>query len=327
MAIFWLQISSVSRGAGRRATAAAAYRAGERIRDDRTGELINYSRRQDVMHREILLPTAAESAEWARDRGRLWNAAEAAEKRRNSLVAREFLVALPAELDGTGRAALARGFARELAQRYSIAVDLTVHAPREAGDERNHHAHLLATTREVTLQGLGAKTGLDRFNAEDWRTTIEGRRTEFRLLRERWATLTNEALAAANLSVRVDHRSLKEQGIDREPYPRLSMVAAQMERRGQPSAAAERLRQDWRERVQAGERAPEREHAPQAGETGSEAQAPAPAQAHRPATLEDVRRQARESWLRMRDGLRTGASAGRGVEQPRDRARDDEHSL
>ena len=78
MAIFGIQISSVSRGAGRRATAAAAYRAGERVRDERGGRLYNFSRRSDVLHSEIFLPAQYEgiALPWARQRERLWNTAE-----------------------------------------------------------------------------------------------------------------------------------------------------------------------------------------------------------------------------------------------------------
>src|SRR6201987_3036663 len=111
----------------------------------------------------IFLPSQFEGAPiaWARNRERLWNAAEHAEKRRNSRVAREYQVTLRAELDGVRRVALARAFAREIAERYKVAVDLAVHEPRPDGDPRNVHAHLLTTTREVTPTGLGRKAGLD----------------------------------------------------------------------------------------------------------------------------------------------------------------------
>ena len=87
-----MQISSIARGAGRRATAAAAYRSGERIRDERTGDLFNHSRRRDILHTEIFLPSQFDGmpVAWARNRERLWNTAEHAEKRHNARVAREF---------------------------------------------------------------------------------------------------------------------------------------------------------------------------------------------------------------------------------------------
>src|SRR5262245_22020420 len=251
MAIFRMEISSVARSAGRRATAAAAYRSGERIRDERTGDLFNSTRRRDVLHTEILLPSQlqGEPVAWARNRERLWNTAEHAEKRHNSLVAREFQVTLPSELDATRRVALARTFAREIADRYKVAVDLAVHEPPRGGDLRNFHAHLLTTTREVTPAGLSAKSGLDMDWRERRRRGLPDHRQEYINIRERWATLTNEALRDANIDARVDHRSLATQGIDREPLPAIPLKHLKMEQRGMQSDLAEHLRAEYRERV------------------------------------------------------------------------------
>jgi ATP-dependent exoDNAse (exonuclease V) alpha subunit len=288
--MFRLQISSISRGAGRRATAAAAYRAGERLRDERSGELHNFSRRRDVLHTEIFLPQqpGTSAAEWARSRERLWNTAEHAEKRHGARVAREFEVSLPAELPPLARIALARSFALELSERYRVAVDLAVHAPRPDSDPRNFHAHLLATTREVTPAGLGAKAGLDMAPRERRQRELPDHRQEFINVRERWASLTNEALRAANLEARVDHRSLAAQGIEREPRPRIPLAHLKMEQRGVRSELAERLRAGYRERLaRRAVPAPERrdvERAPQAAQ----------------ADLEEVRRLARQEWLRLR---------------------------
>jgi MobA/MobL family len=291
LAIFHLQIKSISRGAGRSATAAAAYRAGERIRDERTRVLHDYSRRTDVSHKEILLPSRLHGAAggWATERANLWNAAERVEQRRDARVAREYQVALPAELNAGQRRQLARTFARELADRYNVAVDLAVHAPRAGGDARNHHAHLLATSREVTAAGFGAKAGLDMTSVERQRRALPVGIAEIKAIRERWAELSNQALAAAGLEVRIDHRSLRAQGIDREPLPRIPFGLIQMERRGLHSEIAERIRERYRARVQA--RAAAR----------SAAQAPS-----QELDLEQVRGQAREDWLQLRgDGART----------------------
>jgi ATP-dependent exoDNAse (exonuclease V) alpha subunit len=287
VAIFFMQISSVTRSAGRRATAAAAYRAGERIRDERSGETINYGRRRDVLHTEILLPRQFERlpVPWARDRERLWNTAEHAEKRHNARVAREYQLSLPAELDAGRRIALARAFSAEIAERYRVAVDLAVHEPRSGGDPRNFHAHVLTTTREVTPAGLGAKAGLDITPLERRRRELPDHRQEYLSLRERWATLVNEALREANLTARVDHRSLAAQGIDREPLPRIPLMQLKMEQRGLRSELAERLRAEYRERVQRRvERTAER----------------SPNTPARVQDVEEIRRQAREAWRRLR---------------------------
>jgi hypothetical protein len=302
VAIFRLQISPVSRSAGRRATAAAAYRAGERLRDERSGELINYGRRRDVLHAEIFLPAQFQAAApaWARNRERLWNTAEHAEKRHNAKTAREYEVGLPAELNAAQRIALARTFAQEIAGRYKVVVDLAVHAPRSGGDPRNFHAHLLTTTREVTPAGLGAKAGIDMAPLERRRRELPDHRQEYLSLRQRWAELTNSALREANAAARVDHRSLAAQGIDREPQPPIPLMQLKMEQRGVRSELAERLRAEYRERVQQRlERAGAAAAAPSAAGklTAATSQPPAPAIT---TDVEEIRRQAREAWLALR---------------------------
>ncbi|MGH8298139.1 MAG: MobQ family relaxase [Steroidobacteraceae bacterium] len=306
MAIYRLQITPVARGTGRTATAAAAYRAGERIRDERTGALYNHSKRDDVLHKEIFVPSKLDrpdaGMEWARDRSTLWNTAEKAEQQSNSRVAREYQVALPLELSAEQRVALARTFSREIADRYNVAVDLAIHAPRPEGDPRNFHAHLLATTREVTPEGLGPKTGLDM--DVRWRNELglPPFRQEFRMLRARWAELTNEALREANFEARVDHRSLKEQGIDREPRPRLPWAAVVAERRGERSEIAERIRERHRERFTAQRQ--EREPRPQTA---------------LPQGMDARRQQAVRDWLEYRANLEQ-AGGGQGVDEIRRRA-------
>ena len=314
MAIFRLQITAIGRNHGRRATAAAAYRAGERIRDERSGELHNFSHRKDVLHTEILLPAHLSDADvhWARDRSRLWNAAEQAETRRTARVAREFQVNLPAELSAEQRLKLARTFSQELSDRYSVAVDLAIHEPRSGGDPRNFHAHLLATTREVTAGGLGAKAGIDMQPAERSRRGLLNISQEFLAIRERWAALTNEALREAHIDARVDHRSLKAQGIDREPRPSIPLPALRMEQAGMRSEVADRLREQYNTRVK------ERLETADAHKIAAATSATPPAMSHpvqptqpvQPKTLEEIRREAREAWLRLRgdQAPKTGVS-------------------
>ena len=278
MAIFHMQINTVSRSSGRNAPASAAYRAGERIRNERTGALYDHRNRRDVLHKEIVLPTRlAVPPQWAQDRASLWNAAERIESRENSRVAREYMVALPAELSAAARVSLARTFSHEIADRYGVAVDLAVHAPRPFGDPRNFHAHLLASTREVRPEGFGPKAGLDMNGTVRAELGLPSGRAEFAALRQRWAELVNEHLQAAQLEMRVDARSLAAQGIDREPLPRLPRAAISAERRGERSEVAERIRERYRARVAArAERAaPDRAAgAGSASEVGTGAAAP-----------------------------------------------------
>jgi hypothetical protein len=296
VAFFRLQVNPISRASGRSAPGTAAYRAGERIRDERTGQLYDYARRDDVSHSEIILPSALESAApgWIRQRAALWNGAEALERQRNSRVAREYQVSLPAELTAAQRLALARTFSRELADRYRVVVDLALHAPRPAGDPRNFHAHLLTTTREVTATGLGAKAQPEWSGTRRFERGLAASRLELIAVRERWATLTNEAFKAAGLALRVDHRSLAAQGIDREPVPHIPYAAIQMERRGMRSEIADRIREQYRARVIARHQVNAIPHRAQADITA----APTPSQL--PVDMEQRRCAARAAWLQIR---------------------------
>jgi MobA/MobL family len=255
MAIYFLHLKTFGRSGGSSAVSAAAYRAGERIRDERTGRTYDHSDRQDVLHKEIMLPNrfSGDDMSWARDRSNLWNGAEGAEARANARTAREFLVALPAELSPQARIDLATGFSRELVERYRFALDIAIHAPRDfpGSDPRNFHAHLLATTREVTSERLGAKTTLEWSDTHRRQSGLGPAVGELLHVRERWATAANTALQQAQVNARIDHRSLQAQGIDREPQPRIPRAAFEMERHGYYSAVAERMRAEHQARVEA----------------------------------------------------------------------------
>ena len=227
MASFHLAVKTIGRSAGRSATAAAAYRAGVEIADERTGIVHDYTRKQGIEHREIVAPFDA--PEWARDRSALWNAAEQAETRKNSTVAREYEIALPAELSADERRDLALGLAREISERHGVAVDVAIHAPGRQGDQRNHHAHLLTTTRRISAEGLGEKT-----RELDQKTSGEVERW-----RERFAEMQNTALERAQVHERVDHRSYQRQGIEQEATVHMGPNVVAMERRAERQAQRE----------------------------------------------------------------------------------------
>ena len=332
MAIFYMEIRPVTRSSGRTATAAAAYRAGERIRDERTGALYNHSKRDDVLHKEIFLPSKLDrpdaGMEWARDRSTLWNTAEKAEQRSNSRAAREYQVALPAELSAEQRVTLARTFSREIADRYNVAVDLAIHAPRPEGDQRNFHAHLLATTREVTPEGMGPQTGVDMTGQARSELGLPPSRQEFRTLRARWAELANEALREANIEARIDHRSLEAQGLDREPRPHLPWAAVIAERRGERSEIAERIRERHRQRFaeqrEKTQRSAHTENTERATDTprndvvraGTAREELEPRrQTAIPQDMDARRQQAVRDWLKYRASLEQ-ARSGQGNERP-----------
>lgn len=210
MAIYHCSLRVFSRADGHSAVAAAAYRAGAVLHDERRGFTHRYHNRKGVVASFILTPPQA--PETTRDRVLLWNAVERCETRKNSRVAREIILALPYELPAPARETLARDMSLWLVERYNVAVDTSLHSPvaGDGHDPRNHHAHLLFTTREVTKDGLGKKTRIldDREQGPQ----------EVELIRIIWETLANDALEQAGLShAKIDRRTLDDQGIDRIP--------------------------------------------------------------------------------------------------------------
>jgi ATP-dependent exoDNAse (exonuclease V) alpha subunit len=124
VASYHLTVKPVKRAAGRSVTAAAAYRAADRIRDQASGQVFDYTRKRGVVHAEIVLPSdaARRDINWSRDRTALWNAAESAERRKDARVAREYELALPHELTHAQRVVLVQTFAQDIANRYHAAV-------------------------------------------------------------------------------------------------------------------------------------------------------------------------------------------------------------
>ena len=255
MAQYFLHVKTFGRGRGSSVTKAAAYRAGERIRDDRLGAVYDYGDRDDVVHSEILLPSALAGdpeMEWARDRAVLWNAVQGSGRQKNSRLAREVLVLLPGELTPEQRIGLVRGFSRELSDRYGGAVDFSLHAPRASADQRHHHAHILMTCRQVGPDGIGARTHLELSGTERHERGLPPSKDELLWMREGWARAANEALREAGLATRIDHRSYESRGIDREPQARIPPHILYAERRlGRTLPAGDAIRDRHRERVEA----------------------------------------------------------------------------
>jgi MobA/MobL family len=258
---YFLLVKTFSRGKGSSVTKAAAYRAGERIRDERSSAVYDYTDRSDVAHAEIVLP--AEFAgrvdmEWALDRSVLWNAVQQSGRTWNSRLAREVLVHVPPEMTRGQRIVLVRRLSHELADRYGSAVDFAVHEPRAHADQRHHHAHILMTSRQVGPGGIGARTTLELSGTERHERGLGPSKDELLWLRERWAQVANEALREAGLAVRIDHRSYRDQGIDREPKPLIPQNILYAERHtGRSMPAGDDIRTRYRERVEARLKGPE----------------------------------------------------------------------
>ncbi|ASY83654.1 MobQ family relaxase [Xanthomonas citri pv. malvacearum] len=202
MAIFHFAVKSLSRGKGHSASAAAAYRAGIALEDPSTGLRHDYTRRAGVVSVDMLAPDGAPA--WAQDPAQLWANVETHETRKNARVAREVVIALPHELDAEQRRDLARDVGRLLVERYSVAVQIAIHAPDKGGDDRNHHAHLLMTPRTVGPEGFGAYAAKAY---DDFKAGPE----EIKAMRAEVAGRFNQALERAGLAARVDHRPLLAQ--------------------------------------------------------------------------------------------------------------------
>ena len=223
MAIYHMSVKPVSRSKGRSSTAAAAYRAACKIEDDRTGLKHDYTKKEGVKHTEIITPEGVNIP----TRSDLWNMAEAAEKRKDGCTAREYEVNLPYELDEQQRIELAQDFCKQLAKTHGIAVDLCIHEPTDkevkaGADPRNHHAHILTTTRKITNNGLTDKADIEKSGRK--------RKDDLKATRELWATTANEHLKKAGLENRIDSRSLKDQGSSLKPTIKMGKTATQMER-------------------------------------------------------------------------------------------------
>lgn len=254
MAIFHLSSKPLSRSSGRSAVAAAAYRTGTVLTDMRQGLTHDYKGRFGVEHKVLVLPQGADPVYWTRQQ--LWNAAEFAEARKDARTAREWVLALPEELSEENRQALAVGFGRELAERYGCAVDVAVHEPDKVGDQRNHHAHLLATTRAVVGQGMGEKVGIELSDAKRLSLGLGQGRQEIETVRALWAEQANAALERQGAEARIDPRSLAVQReealtagdviraavLDRMPEIKLGWQATELERRGIATERGDQLR-------------------------------------------------------------------------------------
>lgn len=236
MAIYHCSATVIGRAKGRSIVAAAAYRAGERLDDNRTGLTHDFTRKGGVLHSEIMAPSGSPS--WATDRATVWNKAEEAEdastRRATATTGREFRLALPHELDAEARLESVRAFARHMVTTFGVVVDFSIHAPDHAGDDRNHHAHILISDRRMTDAGF---TGKVRELAA--RT---GGKENIRAIRAEWARIANSELERAGINTRIDAGSYKAQWIDREATAHLGPAAAAMERRGEGSDIGDRNR-------------------------------------------------------------------------------------
>ena len=232
-------MKSISRGSGQSAIASAAYRAGEKLQDARYGKVQDYSKKEGVLSKEIIFPSALKN-QTSIDRNSLWNKAEEAEKRKDSRVAREWIVNLPHELNEKQREQLAHEFSQKLADKYNIIADCCIHRPSDAevargADPRNFHAHIMLTTRQVQLSAdgnivLGEKATIELSDKKRKSLGLERVSDEIVELRQLWEQTANTKLAEIGCEL-INSRSYKERGLDIEPQIKMGKNATQLKRR------------------------------------------------------------------------------------------------
>jgi hypothetical protein len=215
MAIYHLSVKLITRTTGRSATAAAAYRAGEKIHDNRTGQTFDYTRKKEVSYRRIFTPP--NSPQWAKDREQLWNAVEQSEARKDAQVAREIEVALPIELSPSQHIILLERFVHTQLTSKGMIADVAIH-----NKKGNPHAHILLTTREINITNDGFGKKNREWNSKE---QLEG-------WREQWARHCNRRLSIASSKSRIDHRSLQDQGVDQIPTVHVGANCHAMDERG-----------------------------------------------------------------------------------------------
>ena len=241
MAIYHFSVQIISRSNGSSSVGSSAYRSGEKIENERTGEVHDYTRKTGIEYTEIIAPSNA--PEWASDRAKLWNEVEKIEKSKNSQLAREINIALPKELSLEKQIELTREFVKDTFVDKGMVADISIHDTQKG----NPHAHIMLTMRpfengewgakakkEYILDKKGEKIKLKsgeyksrKIDTVDW-----NKKENLEKWREQWANYANRTLEKNGIKERIDHRTLAEQGIERVPQIHVGTHASAMEKRG-----------------------------------------------------------------------------------------------
>ncbi|MHA7098833.1 MobQ family relaxase [Priestia aryabhattai] len=247
MAIYHLSMQIISRSKGQSAVAAAAYRSGEKLHDERTDEQKFYARN---VKPEIMILTPSHAPEWTKDRNRLWNEVEKVEKRKDSQLARELNIALPIELNHSQQKELVQSFAQNEFVQKGMVADIAIHRD----DANNPHGHIMLTMRNLDQDGFGKKN-------RDWNANFANAKENNRgyvknsegclSIREQWANYANKALEQAQVNERITHLSHEKRGLETLPMVHLGHVAHDMEKKGKKSDRGQinRERQDYNKAV------------------------------------------------------------------------------
>lgn len=242
MAIYHLSTKIISRSKGKSSIASSAYRSGEKLYNKRDGLIHDYTKRKDVIYKEIFKPINAPN--WVLDREQLWNEVEQIEKSKNSQLAREIDIALPIELNEKERIELLREYVIDNFSNKGMVADVVIHDKKDG----NPHSHIILTMRpfeengewgakakkEYILDKNGNKTYSKNGNAKSRKieTTNWNKKETLEHWREQWAIYVNKALEKANRKERIDHRSYEDRGIDKLATRHEGPTVRAMEKKG-----------------------------------------------------------------------------------------------
>jgi|GEM_PF-3584793 len=247
MAQFSMGVRIVKRSEGQSIMAAAAYRAGEKLWDERQGMFHDFRHKSiGVEHAELLFPDDAPGWVKGVSRETFWNAVDANERRKDAQTARDLRVMIPREIPPDQREPLVRDFVRRNFVRRGMAADLCFHNYVTVSDGGEQpHAHILLAQRPLTTDGFGPKsrhewvpdsTGqkhpdgrpvMVESNPDSWNSNLF-----YEKCREDWEKTANAALERVGSSARIDRRSLLERGLARIPEPALRLAFHLKELRG-----------------------------------------------------------------------------------------------
>lgn len=236
MAIYHCTTKPISRSSGRSATASSAYRTAQKIVDKQTGEIHDYTRKQGVIHTEMISPKNINIDEISRED--LWNLSEQSEKRKDARVAREFVIALPHEISRERQIEVAKEFSQYLSNKYEVIADLAIHEPSKEGDDKNVHAHIMITTRKIAVDkeskavSLTEKSTLELSNSKRKSLGLKTTQDDIKEIREKWADMANSALKKEGLKIRIDHRSYADQEKEQIPTKHEGVVVTELRRKG-----------------------------------------------------------------------------------------------
>ena len=232
-----LHIQTISRGARKSTVAAAAYRSGssvvacaayracEKLEDERYNKTHDYSKKHNVLHAEIITPDHA--PEWMGDRQKLWNGVEAGEKRKDAQLAKEVILVLPRNLDHDQHKQVVEGWIQDNITKRNLIADYAIHNPDASDGGKNPHAHVMFTLRPVEKDGTFGKklTGYKNGGLDGKEFLHE--------IRFSYQDHLNQASAKNdNNQVVFDLRSYRERGIDKTPQPKKGQKVTHLEKRG-----------------------------------------------------------------------------------------------